>query len=67
MPYLHLFIEFLSVDGLIDLQMLERVEVHVGEEATALDLLLVEFSEVGDGWEVVEAGFDVVTSIALLL
>ena len=58
MPYLHLFIKLLSIDCLVDLQMLESVEVKVGEQAAALDLLLVELAEVGNRWIAAEASLD---------
>lgn len=58
MPYLHFFVQLLGIDSLVDLQVLESVEVKVGEQAAALDLLLVELAEVGDRRVAAEAALD---------
>ena len=58
MPYLHFFVQLFSIDSLVDLQVLESVEVKVGEQAAALDLLLVELAEVGDRRVAAEAALD---------
>ena len=58
MPYLHFFVQLLGIDSLVDLQVLESVEVKVGEQAAALNLLLVELAEVGDRWVAAKASFD---------
>ena len=54
-PYLHLLVEFLRVESLVDLEVLKCVEVEVARQTSMLGLLLVKFPKVSHHRETYEA------------
>lgn len=54
-PYLQLLLELARIEVLVHLQVLERIEVEVAQEATTLHLLVVKLALVGHRREPKEA------------
>jgi len=54
-PYLHLLVEFLCIESLVNLKMLKGVEVEVACQTSLLSLLLIKLPKVSHHWEALKS------------